>query len=608
MDIASTQEKPPALQGSGKGKTVIILGAGLAGMTAAYELGKLGYACTLIEARGFAGGRCQTARAGKVLEELGGEKQVCRFDKGQYINFGPWRIPFNHRSTLHYTREFGIVMELFNNDNEAAYVYNEHADGPLAGRRLRQFEVKADMRGHVDELLAKSLKGGLMDQQVTAQDKALLIDYLANEGHLSRKDLAYRGTGGRGYKVNPGAGLSPGPGVPSDPLGFSDLLRSRLGHIYHSVHEFEQQATMLQPVGGMDQIARGFEKRVGRKIRYNTEVTALRNLPDKVEVMVKDAHTGKAGLFTGDFCLCTIPLSVLRHVEANFSDRFKTAIQGAAYAPVGKMGLQMKRRFWEEDDGIYGGHVLTDTKGINLISVPSSNWQGKKGTLLGYYNFAADAAEISALSLKERTEYALAAGEKVFPGQYRASLRVLVLGRLAPRQVQPGRLGRMERRGPRQGLPGTVGGRGPHAAGRRAHELPGRLAGRRHRVGLAADGPHPPALVRMRRHEKIGAPMKKWLLAIITLLGTAALAQPLDGKALFAKNCAACHQASGTGIQGAFPALKGNRLVLGDANPVITTVLKGVAACLLLPPPWMTKSWRWSSPMCARPGATRPAR
>jgi monoamine oxidase len=89
--------------------------------------------------------------------------------------------------------------------------------------------------------------------------------------------------------------------------------------------------------------------------------------------------------------------------------------------PVGKIGLQMSRRFWEEDDQIYGGHVFTDAKAINLISLPSGNWQGKKGTLLGYYNFAGDAAEVSALSLKERTNYALDAGEKIFPGQYRKS-------------------------------------------------------------------------------------------------------------------------------------------------------------------------------------------
>ncbi len=67
------------------------------------------------------------------------------------------------------------------------------------------------------------------------------------------------------------------------------------------------------------------------------------------------------------------------------------------------------------------------------------------------------------------------------------------------------------------------------------------------------------------------------------LMGAAALAnaQPspgvsgADGKALYAKSCAACHQPTGAGIAGAFPPLKGSRFVQGDATAVITTVLKG---------------------------------
>jgi monoamine oxidase len=215
--------------------------------------------------------------------------------------------------------------------------------------------------------------------------------------------------------------MSPGPGVPSDPLALSDLLQAKLGGFYHSVSEFTQQATMLQPVGGMDMIAKGFEKRVGKLVRYNTEVLSLKNMPDKVEVTVKDLASGKTSVVSGDFCLCTIPLSVLRQVDTNFSDKFKGAMQNVAYAPVGKIGLQMSNRFWETNHGIYGGHAYIDTKGINLISLPSSNWQGKKGTLLGYYNFMADAAQVSALSSKERIDFALDAGEKIFPGEYKKS-------------------------------------------------------------------------------------------------------------------------------------------------------------------------------------------
>jgi len=416
MDIASTVTTPPMLKGSGKGKTVVILGAGIAGMTAAYELGKLGYTIKLLEARDFAGGRIQTARRGKVLEELGGTKQVCEFDPGQYINMGPWRIPFNHYSTLHYTSEFDVQLELFNNDNDAAYVYNEKVQGPLNEKRLRMFEVKADLRGYVDELLAKSLQNGKLDQEVTKEDKQLLIDYLVNEGYLSKKDLSYKGTDGRGYKTNPGGGLQ--AGVPSDPLGFSELLQSKLGLMYHSVGSFLMQKTMFEPVGGMDMIAKAFEKRVGKTISYTTEVTKIINQPNKVEIHTLNTVSGKTGVVTGDFCLCTIPLSVLRSIDTDFTPAFKTAMEGVTYSMLCKIGLQMKERFWEKNHGIYGGHVFTNIPGINLISLPSSGWQGKKGTLLGYYGGGVEGAQMSARSPQQRIDYALAAGEKIFPGEY----------------------------------------------------------------------------------------------------------------------------------------------------------------------------------------------
>jgi mono/diheme cytochrome c family protein len=48
-----------------------------------------------------------------------------------------------------------------------------------------------------------------------------------------------------------------------------------------------------------------------------------------------------------------------------------------------------------------------------------------------------------------------------------------------------------------------------------------------------------------------------------------------DGKALFLKNCAACHQANGKGIPGAFPALAGNKFVTGGRTEVATVLLKG---------------------------------
>src|SRR5579871_3234106 len=71
VPTASATEAPPDLRGSGKGKKVVVLGAGHAGNTSAYELSKLGYDVTVLEARSFAGGRAQSARKGFTAQELG---------------------------------------------------------------------------------------------------------------------------------------------------------------------------------------------------------------------------------------------------------------------------------------------------------------------------------------------------------------------------------------------------------------------------------------------------------------------------------------------------------------------------------------------------------
>jgi mono/diheme cytochrome c family protein len=68
----------------------------------------------------------------------------------------------------------------------------------------------------------------------------------------------------------------------------------------------------------------------------------------------------------------------------------------------------------------------------------------------------------------------------------------------------------------------------------------------------------------------------KLLLLAALLAGTAvAHADGTDGKSLFAKNCAACHQPTGKGIPGAFPALAGSAFVQGAPGDVATVLLKG---------------------------------
>lgn len=76
--------------------------------------------------------------------------------------------------------------------------------------------------------------------------------------------------------------------------------------------------------------------------------------------------------------------------------------------------------------------------------------------------------------------------------------------------------------------------------------------------------------------------MRNLLIATALLTAAAAPALAADGNALYQQNCAACHQPNGKGIQGAFPALAGDKFVVGDPKAVAATVLNGRGAM----PPW----------------------
>jgi monoamine oxidase len=98
---------PPALTpGSGKGKRVAILGAGIAGLTAAYCLRKAGYQCTILEARARSGGRVWTIRGGDQIAETDSTQHVAwQADRDIYLNAGAARISSHHQGVLGYCRE-----------------------------------------------------------------------------------------------------------------------------------------------------------------------------------------------------------------------------------------------------------------------------------------------------------------------------------------------------------------------------------------------------------------------------------------------------------------------------------------------------------------------
>ncbi|MFZ4451646.1 flavin monoamine oxidase family protein [Salibacterium aidingense] len=389
------------------GKKVIILGAGLAGMSAAYELTKSGYECTILEARERSGGRNWSIRGGTQSSEIDKDGQTSNFDDGLYLNAGPARIPQHHTTTMGYCRELGVKLEPFSNINEAAYMYNEGV-GRMSGSRIRRREVRTDIRGYTSELLAKALDQDALDQPLTNEDQERLLSYLQQNGGLD-DNLTYKGTSSRGYSTLPGVGS----GSHNDPFDFSALLESQYAMNFSGEYSINQQPMMFQPVGGMDQIPKAFEEKVGYMITFQAEVQEIRQTEDRCRVVYKKA-SGKTTEVEGDFCICTIPLPVLKDIPADFSKEMTEAVGAINYASTGKIGLQFKRRFWEEDDHIYGG--ITDTnQDITQIWYPSSDYLSQKGILVGYYNFGGSAEKFGNYSFKNREKYALEQGSKIHP-------------------------------------------------------------------------------------------------------------------------------------------------------------------------------------------------
>ena len=414
----STFAGPIKLEGDPRGASVLILGAGVAGMVAAMELRRAGYKVELLEYNDRAGGRTWTLRGGDRYTELGGAVQECGFDDGLYINPGPWRIPYHHRAMLHYCRTLGVALEPFIQVNSNAYLHSTKAFG---GKPVRYREVQADFNGTVSELLSKAVRTDALGGAVTTEDTEVLLAALQDWGGLDRE---YRYRAGwdsserRGWDKPPGGGLDAVP-VPSQPIAPSDLLHSRLWRSLSTALEVDYQQTLFQPVGGMDAIAKAMGREVADCLTLRAKVTAIRQDDSGVAVTWTDLASGAARQSRADWCLCTIPLSVLSQIELNVSAPMAAAIDAVPYAAALKVGLQFRRRFWEEDEAIYGGISYTDLP-ISVIGYPATGYFGSgKGVLLGGYTFGAYATEFTAMEPAERVRRAVAFGAQIHP-QYPA--------------------------------------------------------------------------------------------------------------------------------------------------------------------------------------------
>lgn len=418
---AEGQLSPPDLDGNGEGTRVIVLGAGPGGCAAAYELMQLGYDVTVLEAHDYVGGHVLTVRDGTRTQEYGLGEQVAEgWPEGGWFDAGPSRIPFFHQGFFHYAREFDIPLIDYNNLNDNAFVYAEGIEGNLDGTRMRLAEFQSDISGYTAQYLATALDQDALDHELSSDDVEMFRNYLISWGMLDREDLEYVESGRRGYTKVPDAyssGEYDSAHPVEDMLPYAAAVLRSMGGYLAATPSRTWQSTLVTPAEGVQQLyEQGFQPALGDRIRLNCEVTEIRQDDEGVRIVYLNKETGETEEIEGDYAMCNIPLSVLIKIPADFSREFTDAIRSVPYDMALRLGLAFRRRFWEEDDWIYGGQSFSNISELGILSYPNHDYGTTEGgVILGMYNFGTNAARVSSMDYEERNQLALDLGSKIHP-------------------------------------------------------------------------------------------------------------------------------------------------------------------------------------------------
>ncbi len=407
-----------AQPGTGNGVKVVVLGGGIGGLVSAYELRKLGYTVTLLEARERPGGRNWTGRKGTIVEFVDGTKQEVKWEDGNYQNLGPARLPSTHWTMLGYCRELKVPLEVEINTTRSSLLQNDTANG---GKAIPQRKAINDTRGHVSELLAKCIRQGALDAEITKEDRQRMVDFLGIYGPLD-KTGAYVGSDRAGLRVTNGAGDQ--VEIPEAPQDIHMLLDEDFwqGMLYEEIWDW--QATMMQPVGGMDAIPFAFAKALGTVVHYNSPVTEIRKTSHGVRVGY--THAGQARQIEAAYCVCALPFSMLKKIPNDLSPAFQQVIDGSTMGASFKIAWE-SRRFWEQDYNIYGGLSFV-AQGPSPIWYPSSRLMHPTGIVVSGYMDEVQVEGFHAMTMEEKFAVSRASIEKLHPGHGKELMNPIYCG------------------------------------------------------------------------------------------------------------------------------------------------------------------------------------
>jgi monoamine oxidase len=386
-----------SLQGRVNDRSVLVLGAGVAGLACAYELEKGGYDVTVVEARDRVGGRNFTVRGGTEVVDSRGTRQRATFADGRWFNAGPARIA-PHHTTLDYCRELGVEVEPFVNVNPDAYI----VDGDLVRRRR---SVDADLDGYIAELLMKAIVGDALDDELPEDERDALYAHLRTVGALAPDE--------RGYVVGPAAGDD--VGTIEDPDDLATILQFDLAGRRYFERDWHLSSPMFHPVGGMDAIPTALADALRGEVRIGSPVEEITD-GDGVAVTLADGTRVEA-----DLGICCLPPQLAALLDHPWGDVVTAALTEPLAVTTGKIGLEYDTRFWELDDHILGGITSTDRE-PREIWYPSTRYLSEGGVIVGAYPFGPAADRFSILDHDGRRDLALEAGVAVHGERYRREL------------------------------------------------------------------------------------------------------------------------------------------------------------------------------------------
>lgn len=383
-DVLRAAVAPPLGRSRAPCKRVVVLGAGVAGLAAAFELDAAGHEVTVLEARARPGGRVLTLRE--------------PFADGLYAEAGATRIASTNDWTLKYVRQFGLDLVPF---RPTGVVDVYHVRGqrvvPRAGAEpdwpvpLPAEERGAGLAGlrrrYVAEVIPEIGNAGIPDAPPASLrrfDRVTYLEFLRERG------------------ASPAA-------IELLTLGASEDEASALQRL--RALTWRTGAEWWKIAGGNDRLPRAFATALAARVRYGAEVVRVRH--DATGVAVQYRQGGETRELLAEHAVCTIPFSVLRSVDvAPLSAAKRRAIAELPYPAVTKTIVQTRTRFWREAG--LSGFADTDLPVPEVWDL-SEGQPGRRGLLMAYVT-EPHARPLAQRPMDERLTWTLAHLERIFPG------------------------------------------------------------------------------------------------------------------------------------------------------------------------------------------------